>query len=288
MSRSSVLVLASALLFGTTGTARALGPDASPAAVGAARIAIGGVVLVGMALAHGLLGDIRRWPRAWVGVAGAGVAGYQVCFFSAVAETGVAVGTIVAIGSAPAVTGGLAWALRGERPDRRWAPATALAVAGAALLVGSGAGIGVDAGGVALALGAGGWYALYTVASKQLLDGGGDPTGVMAAAFGLGALLLAPLLALGDTGWLGSTGGLALALYLGLAPTALAYVLFARGLERLDPATVATLTLAEPTATALGVSVLGERPSALAAVGALLVLSGLMALVVRPSRPAAA
>lgn len=282
-------MLASALLFGTTGTARALGPDAPPAVVGAARIAIGGAVLVAIALAGGLLEDARRWPAIWVGVAGLGVAGYQVCFFSAVAATGVAVGTIVAIGSAPAVTGGLAWALRRERPDRRWRVATALAVAGAALLVGSGASIGVDAGGVALALGAGASYALYTVASKQLLDRGAEPTGVMAAAFGLGAVLLSPLLVLGDTAWLGGAGGLALAFYLGLAPTALAYVLFARGLERLEPATVATLTLAEPlTATGLGISVLGERPSALAALGALLVLSGLVALVARPPRPAAA
>ena len=43
-------------------------------------------------------------------------------------------------------------------------------------------------------------------------------------------------------------------------PTALAYVLFARGLGRLSAATVTTLVLAEPlVATLLGVAVLGER-----------------------------
>ena len=83
----------------------------------------------------------------------------------------------------------------------------------------------------------------------------------MAAAFAGGALLLSPVLALGDTAWLAepaaprwpSTWA---------CPTALAYVLFARGLEKLPAANVATITLAEPlTAATLGVAILGERPA---------------------------
>lgn len=277
MRSPALYVLASAVLFGTTGTARALGPDAPPAVVGSARIVVGGLLLAAIAAAAGALRDVPAWPRAWVLVGGVGAAAYQLTFFSAVAETGVAVGTIVAIGSAPAFTGALSWGLRAERPDGRWALATALAVLGAALLVGAGSSIGVDVGGVALALVAGGAYALYTVSSKELLDREADPTAVMASAFGLAAVLLAPVVILGHNAWLGHPSGWALAAYLGIAPTALAYVLFARGLERLDPPTVATLTLAEPlTATALGVLVLDERPSALAVLGAALVLSGLV------------
>ena len=57
-------------------------------------------------------------------------------------------------------------------------------------------------------------------------------------------------------------------LYLGVVPTALAYVLFARGLRGTSAAETATLTLAEPiTATMLGAIVLGERPGAIALVG---------------------
>jgi DME family drug/metabolite transporter len=111
----------------------------------------------------------------------------------------------------------------------------------------------------------------------------------MAVAFAGGALLLSPVLAFGDTDWLADPGGAALAVYLGLVPTALAYVLFARGLERLPAANVATLTLAEPlTAATLGVAILGERPGAIAGLGALLVLSGLLVLAQRPrsERPA--
>ena len=86
------------------------------------------------------------------------------------------------------------------------------------------------------------------------------------------------------TGELLTGQGLALALYLGALPTALAYTLFARGLKRIGAGETATLTLAEPvTAAALGFIVLGERPGAAALVGAALVLAGLMLLALRPN-----
>ena len=47
-----------------------------------------------------------------------GVAAYQLAFFAAVADTGVAVGTIVALGSAPAITGALEWLVRAPPPRR--------------------------------------------------------------------------------------------------------------------------------------------------------------------------
>jgi len=79
--------------------------------------------------------------------------------------------------------------------------------------------------------------------------------------------------------WLATTDGLLLAVFLGLVPTAGAYLLFARGLKRLSAAETATLTLAEPlTATLLGVIVLSETLNAPAAVGAGLILSGLLVL----------
>ena len=56
----------------------------------------------------------------------------------------------------------------------------------------------------------------------------------MAVAFGLAAVVLLPALLLSRPGWLLHADGLALALFLGVIPTALAYVLFARGLKRLQ------------------------------------------------------
>jgi DME family drug/metabolite transporter len=267
-----LLILLSALCFGTTGTAQALGPEGTdPVVVGAARVAVGGALLAALAWRGG-----GAWPRVPVLLGALGVAGYQLTFFAAVDATGVAVGTVVALGSGPVFAGLLAR----DRLTARWAAATALAVAGVALLVAAGTAAEIDAGGIALALGAGLSYATYTVAAKRLLDHR-SPEAVMARLFGLGAILLAPVLAIEGLGEVGTPGGLALAVYLGVVPTALAYVLFARGLRHLPAGEVATLTLAEPlTATALGVVVLAERPGAVAVLGVALVLAGLAALAV--------
>ena len=55
------------------------------------------------------------------------VAVYQLSFFAAVRLTGVAVGTVVAIGTGPAAAGALGRLVNGERLSARWAQATALA-----------------------------------------------------------------------------------------------------------------------------------------------------------------
>src|SRR5256712_1866593 len=121
--RALFQALGAAVLWGTTGTARALGPvGAAPLAVGAARIAVGGTALVAIALARGSL--LRPWPPLPAALSAIAVAVYQLTFFEGVARAGVAVGTIVAIGSAPAFAGLLAWWALGERPGARWLVAT--------------------------------------------------------------------------------------------------------------------------------------------------------------------
>src|SRR3954470_18595440 len=215
-------VLLAAVCFGTTGTAQALGPDASPVTVGAARIAVGAVLLL---LAQRLVvrEHAGRWARGPVLAAALGVAAYQLCFFAAVKDTGVAVGTVVALGSAPALAGAGGWLLDRRAPGGAWAAATALACAGVALLALAGGGSSqVSAPGIALAVGAGAAYAAFTLASKRLLDQGHGVEPVMARAFGLGALLLSPVLVLGDASWLATGSGAAMALWLGAVPTALA------------------------------------------------------------------
>jgi drug/metabolite transporter, DME family len=282
-------VLLAAVCFGTTGTAQALGPDGTdPVGVGAARILVGGALLAAVALAARSTAGARWAPRPVI-AAVAGVAVYQLAFFAAVADTGVAVGTIVALGSAPTLAGLFEWALERRRPCPRWAIATALACAGVALLALAGGGASVSAPGVALAVTAGAAYAAYTLAAKRLLAAGHPPETVMGVAFGIGAIVLLPALAATGPGWLLEPGGIALALFLGVVPTALAYLLFAHGLKRLSAAETATLTLAEPlTAGTLGAIVLAEQLTAISALGATLVLAGLLALAVRVPRRAPA
>ena len=280
MSRAAVLL--AALLFGTTGTAQALGPDGTePLAVGAARIAVGAVLLLAIAARLPAGGAHWSWPVLLV--TGASIAVYQVAFFTAVDDTGVAVGTVVTIGSGPAFAGLLGRVVSGEQLTRRWALATALAAAGVAGLALGGSSANVSVPGLLLALVSGLGYATYTVTAKRLLEAGHPPESVMARGFTVGAILLLPVLAATGGGGLGSPGGLALVLYLGAIPTALAYVLFARGLRRLSSGETATLTLAEPlTASVLGILVLSERLTAVTAAGAALVLAGLLVLAVRP------
>ena len=273
----TVQVLAAAALFGTTGTAQALGPDASdPLTVGAGRMLVGGLALVLVArwLRTGAARRGVSWPA--VAVVVMGTAAYQPLFFAAVKETGVAIGTIVAIGSAPVITGAVEWLLQRERPSRLWLPATCLAIAGCALILLPGEAAEVASGGVVLALGAGLSYAAFTLAGKSLLHRDWAPADVAAVGFGGGAVVLLPLLVLGDNAWLGAADGVALVLYLGLIPTALAYTLFFRGLSILASSRVTTLTLAEPlTAATLGIVVVGESLTLLGVLGAVLVLAAL-------------
>lgn len=272
-------VLLAAALFGSTGTAQALGPDStSPLGVGAARLLVGGLALLAVLplLGHRVAEATVLWRTPAGAAAGVCTALYQVCFFAGVSRAGVALGTLVTIGSGPVLAGLLARPILGERPGRAWLVATGLCLAGLALLTLEGSPGGGHPLGIALALGAGLGYAAYTVLAKRLISAGAGPAPVMAGAFGLGGLVLAPALLLGPVAWLATPTGAALALYLGLVTTTLAYLLFGRGLAVLAAGPVTTLVLAEPlVATALSTGVLGERLTAAGAVGAGLVLLGL-------------
>ncbi len=273
------LVLTAAVLWGTTGTTQALAPEsATPASIGAIRLVIGGLALLAYAAWRGALHRDGHWPIKATLIAACSMAAYQLCFFAGVARTGVAVGTIVGIGSSPIIAGVIGYAVLNERPGRRWMFATLLAVTGCVILISAGESIQVDPLGIFLAIGAGGAYALFTVFSKRLMDDK-PPEAVMAIAFCLGSLILLPIFLSVDFSWLTQPRGIAVALHLGLVTVAVAYSLFAQGLLRVPVATAATLTLAEPlTAGFLGVVLLGERLSLTAAVGVLLILAGLVTL----------
>jgi DME family drug/metabolite transporter len=256
------------------------------------RLAMGGAALLLWAVARGAFQarpGAGRWPVGATLLAAACMAGYQLCFFAAVNRTGVAVGTVVAIGSAPALAGLLGWLVRREAPGWAWAGATALSVTGCVLLgISGGSGVAVDVWGVLLALGAGGTYALYVLANKGLVTTQ-RPEAVTGVVFATGALLLLPVYFTQDFAWLASLRGSAVALHLGVVATALAYALFAEALTTTPIATAVTLTLVEPlTATLLGVLLLGERLTPGAAVGVGLLFAGLVVLAwaTQRARPA--
>ena len=161
---------------------------------------------------------LRVTPRLLVTpgllVAAVAVAVYQLCFFAAVARTGVAIGTVVAIGSGPVFTGLLSWMLHRERPSRRWAMATAAAVCGcAALIVGGGAQAGGQmVSGVLFALLGGLLYAFYAVTAARAISTGGSSNAVMGVMFGGAAVIMVPILLWRGTEWLAEPRGLLAAL----------------------------------------------------------------------------
>jgi len=278
--RGAWLILAAAVLWGTTGTARSLGPDAaSPPAVGVTRLLVAGPALALLALVRRTSVAVAPTERGPTVVAALAMAVYQPAFFTAVDRTGVALGTVVAIGSAPVLAGVLEWIIHRVRPSSRWMAATAVAVAGVAMLTVSGERVGADASGVGFALGAGLAYAVYVLSSARLVRST-SAVGAMAAVFLLAGLMSLPALALVDLAWVATAAGAGMVVHLGVVTTAVAYVLFGSGLRTTETSTAATLTLGEPvTAAVLGVAVLGERPGALAWIGVALVLIGLAVAV---------
>ena len=274
---AAAAVLGSAALFGTSGTARALLQPAAPAAgAAAARLIVGaaGLVIWAGRTADGRAALMRLWRRPIIWAMGATVAAYQVFFFLSMSRTGVAVGTLASLALTPFMAGILGWALREGAPGYVWLVSTVLAIAGVGLLT-IAAGDSRDIVGIAFGLAAGASYAFYTVFGVKFARAGEQPTHVLAASFAVSGALLVPVFLLSGTWWM-SWSSMVLILWLGLATTTLAYILFGMGLRVLQPGHIATLNLAEPVfATVLGVFVLGETLGSLGVLGCVLVIVGL-------------
>lgn len=287
-----LLILLAASLGGTAGTAQAFAPAGADAvSVGATRIVFGGLMLLAYAALRGELRALSglRGTRHAVPLllaAATVVAAYQLCFFSALARTGVAVGTIVTMGSAPVFTGLLTWLTRGGRPAARWYVATVPAVAGCALLTLGGARVGVDVPGILLALAAGLGYAAYVIISSRMIAATGSVPATMGVVFGGSALVLLPVLVSSHPMWLATPSGALIGTHLAVVTTLIGYLLYGCGLRTTAPPTVATLSLAEPAvATLLGLLVLGERLSATGVAGLALTGASMVVLAV-PARRA--
>ncbi|MEI8068443.1 MAG: EamA family transporter, partial [Actinomycetota bacterium] len=256
----------------------ALGPDsATSLGVAAIRFIVGAIAL------FAITGLVRK-PHVttvslplyiWI-IAGFGQAIYGATFFAAVHETGVAIGTVVALGSAPILTGMLSAILFRSLPTRTWMLATTAAIAGMSLIVLSGNDTNVSVPGIAYALAAGLGYALFALTSKRIVESGVTSDVAMSRVFGIAAIMLAPSLLFVNTDWIFTTGGISLGLWLGIVTVALAYWAYASGLKNLEPRETTMITLAEPVvATILGALVLDERPAALAWLGIILVIAAL-------------
>jgi drug/metabolite transporter, DME family len=288
--RGTLCVLAASVLWGTTGTAATFAPAAGPLAIGAAAMGLGGLLQALTAVRpmkrqRAILSAHRRM----VLLGGAAVAVYPLGFYTSMRLAGVAVGTVVSIGSAP-----LASALAERIFDRhhltaRWMLGAALGLAGiAALCVAEAARPGPGRAapwqtmaGVGLGLAAGMTYAVYSWAAHRLIGRGVTPRAAMGAVFGLGGLLLLPLL-LATGAPLASWPNAAVGAYLALVPMFTGYLLFGLALAHVRASTATTLSLLEPAvATILAVMVVGERLPAGGWAG-LALIAGCLVIIAMP------
>ena len=279
---TSIVVLIGGIVCGTAGVAVArFAPDASPVTVGAVRLAIGGPALAIIALAAGHRPSALAGHMRWIVAGALAVVLYQVCFFTGTSRTGVALATVVALGSAPAISGVIDAVLLRRPPSRRWAIGTALAIAGIALIVGSQPSAATDLIGIVSAIAAGAAWAVYALICQRRIATGLDSTVCMAGMFGVAAVLVVPALVMGDVSWVGTPDGAALAVYLGVATIAVVYTCYGFGLRTLSPPTVLTLTLVEPlTAAVLATVVLDQHLDARGWIG---VAAVIVALVITTS-----
>ena len=162
----------------------------SAVTIGSWRAVIGAFGFVAVASIRGQAPWRYRLPPRWLAIGAVGVAGSQIAFFEAVSRTGVAVGTLVAIGTGPVAAGAIDWLVHRHRPHRRWLLGVVVALAGVVLLSGGAAEVVVWSG-VAFGVLAGCAIPLFGFGAQGLMrDRPLLPA--MATVVGSGAVLLLP------------------------------------------------------------------------------------------------
>ncbi|WSE00707.1 DMT family transporter [Streptomyces sp. NBC_01474] len=286
----ALCVLAASVLWGTTGTAATFAPDVGPLAIGAVAMGLGGLLQALMAAPQIAAHASRlRDQRGTVLLGAVSVAVYPLAFYSSMHLAGVAVGTVVSIGTAPLASSLIERVVDGRRLTRRWTLAAALGLLGTAPLCVAEAAHAADgtgrtsmAGtllGIGLGLVAAATYALYSWAAHRLITREIPSRAAMGAVFGLGGLLLVPVLLATGAPLLASWSNAAVGTYMALVPMLAGYVLFGWGLAHVPASTATTLSLLEPAVAAvLAVLVVGELLPAAGWMGIALVIACLAVL----------
>lgn len=289
----AVYVLAASVLWGTTGTAATLAPAVSPLAIGAVAMGVGGL-LQALYAAASITGQWRLLWKRWrlVCLGAAAVALYPLAFYTSMHLAGVAVGTVVSIGSAPLAAAVIERFADHKPLTRRWLAGAVLGVAGAVALSFAGHGTegatgrasdpGSWTAGIALGLVAGTTYALYSWAAHRVIDGGVSSRAAMGTIFGVGGVLLMPVLFITGGPLLASWTNFTVGAYMALVPMFAGYVLFGWGLARIRASTATGLSLIETVVAAvLAVLVVGERLPLPGWAGAATILVGVYFLLPR-------
>ncbi len=290
-------VLFASIIWGTTGTAATFAPEVSPAAIGAAAMGLGGLMQA-LYAGRGIRASLPALAnhKAMLLLGGLAVAIYPLAFYGSMRMAGVTIGTVVTIGSAPILSALIEFTFDRTRLTARWVTAALIGLLGMALLClnkggshGSGA-VGGDQAllGILLGLIGGLTYALYSWTARRVMLGGIRSDVAMGATFGIGGLLLLPVLIATGGPFLHSWQNASVGIYMALVPMFLGYLAFGLGLARIPASTATTLTLTEPVVAAiLAILIVGERLTPIGWTGIALII-GCLAVLTAPRRSRAA
>lgn len=288
-------VIIASVLWGTTGVAATFAPDVSAVAIGAAAMGIGGILQAILAIRV-----IRQnWAklyahRALFLLGGITIAVYPLAFYASMRLSGVTIGTVVSIGSAPVIAAVIESVFDGQPITKHWLIGACLGLAGIFMLCvmgsnGGGASAEHEAFntfiGVALGLIAGFTYALYSWVARSLMMCNLPSLAVMGALFGFGGALLLPLLMITGGALLQSWTNFSVGAYMALVPMFLGYVLFGYGLSRVQASTATAISLIEPVVAALlAIVIVGERLGVYGWFGVALILFSLFYITKRENK----
>ncbi|AXT37867.1 EamA family transporter [Alteromonas sp. BL110] len=288
------IVIAS-FLWGTTGTAAQFAPAVSPLAIGAFAMGIGGVLLC-ISARKLLVKDapiLFSTPLIFL-FGSACVAIYPLAFYSSMRLSGVAIGTVVSIASAPLFAALLEYFLSKKPVSLKWFISFIFGVLGIGLLaMGKAEGASELSAsksnqifGVILGLIAGLTYAGYSWAAKQHIDTGANSKSAMAGLFGCAAIVLLPSLWFTGQNLFANAIHTSVSLYMAVVPMFLGYLLFGYGLRTTEASKATLITLIEPlVATFFAIFLIGEVFKPVGWIGMTLVSLCLFIQSVRFSSP---
>ena len=282
-------ILFASVFWGTTGLAASTIPEISPVVIGASTMGLGGLIMA--ATAPKKTWAVLRTRFAWfaVIVGGLAIMTYTLVFYTGMSWAGVALGNVLALGSAPVFAGIIEWVVDRNPVTPRWFVATIIVIGGGWMLA-TGRDLGAesiasDASlvplGIVLALIAGFSYAMYTFMANRLMvpRGTREPLnfrGTISAMQLVSAIPLMGVLAFSVPVIAAHPAAWPVMLYLAVFPTAIGHSLLAFSLGSLRASIAGIYSLMEPVvAVILAVTFVGEVISPSGWVGFGLVLLGI-------------
>lgn len=280
--RGPLTMLAGVLLFSTNGFWQAVAPDgATPYVIGAARLFIGTVTLGLWCLIRYRKIHLIGWHWKAVFVYAFCLFLYQVLFFNGVLLIGVAIGTVISIGSTPIFAGLIQAVWYKNKPDGLWYIATLLAIVGL-ILVNMVEGTDFAWYAVFLPLLAGLCSAINVMAGQSVSQTHSAEEGMTLVMF-FSTLLMIPFFILFPTDWLFTSRGALCVGMLGVVNAGLAFSLQLAGLKNTPTLIASTLTLGEPMGAALiGIFILDEPCTLESVLGIVLIFLSIIILILGP------